>query len=305
MTRQTLRSIMTRPGILLAAGAHDALSAKLAEESGFDCVWASGFGLSAAAAVPDASILTPTELLYGATTMVEATSIPVLADCDSGFGDVNNVRRAVQKYESAGISGICIEDQRFPKLNSFSAEGHTMVSTGEFSAKIHAAKDAQVDSDFFVIARTEALINGLGVTEALQRAKAYVAAGADAVLIHSKARTPTEILEFASRWDGSAPLVVVPTTYSDLHVEQLSGTHVKLVIYANQALRGAISAMRRVLDRLIRDGTSSRIERDIVSVEDVFTIQGMHTLEGEHTHKNGSRDSRKRASRIVTQDELR
>src|SRR5262250_3543288 len=117
--RRGLLELFGRPGVVLAAGAHDALSAKLAEEAGFEAIWASGFGISAVQAVPDANILTLTETLDAVRRIVDAVRIPVIADCDNGYGNAINVLRTVAQYERAGVAGLCIEDNIFPKRCSF------------------------------------------------------------------------------------------------------------------------------------------------------------------------------------------
>src|SRR3989441_11813351 len=209
-----LRELLRRPGPALVLGAHDALSAKLAEEAGFDAIWASGFGISAVQAVPDANILTLTETLEAVRRIVDAVGIPVVADCDNGYGNAINVMRTVGEFERAGAAGVCIEDNDFPKRCSFYAGvRRELVAVDEHARKIEAATAARRDPGFAVIARTEALIAGLGIDEALARARAYAAAGADAVLVHSKARDFRELASFAAAWDGHVPLVAVPTTY--------------------------------------------------------------------------------------------
>ena len=119
--RQPLLPLLRMPRVCLAAGAHDALSAKLAEEAGFDAIWASGFGISAVQAVPDANILTMTETLDAVRRMCDAVTIPVVADCDNGYGNAINVMRTASEFERAGAAGICIEDNVFPKRCSFYA----------------------------------------------------------------------------------------------------------------------------------------------------------------------------------------
>src|SRR6058998_905872 len=211
---ESRRLLLRGPKIVLAAGAHDALSAKLAERAGFDAVWASGFGISAVQAVPDANILTLTETLEAVRRIVDAVGIPVVADCDNGYGNAINVMRTVGEFERAGAAGVCIEDNDFPKRCSFYVGvRRDLVAVDEHARKIEAATAARRDSRFVVIARTEALIAGLGLAEALGRARAYAAAGADAVLVHSKARDFRELASFAAAWDGRVPLVAVPTTY--------------------------------------------------------------------------------------------
>src|SRR5262247_189334 len=183
--------------IVLAAGAHDALSAKLAEEAGFDAIWASGFGISAVQGVPDANILTLTETLEAVRRICDAVAVPVVADCDNGYGNAINVMRTASEFERAGAAGICIEDNEFPKRCSFYAGvRRDLVATEEHARKVEAAVSARRNPGFAVIARTEALICGLGLDEALTRATAYAAAGADAVLVHSKQKDFAELARF-------------------------------------------------------------------------------------------------------------
>src|SRR5215475_3709448 len=199
--RRGLLELFGRPGVVLAAGAHDALSAKLAEEAGFDAVWASGFGISAVQAVPDANILTLTETLEAVRRICDAVSVPVVADCDNGYGNAINVMRTASEFERAGAAGICIEDNEFPKRCSFYAGvKRDLVPAEEHARKIQAATTARRNRSFAIIARTEALIAGLGIDEALARARIYAQAGADAILVHSKASDFSELARFAQRW---------------------------------------------------------------------------------------------------------
>ena len=185
-TKQLRDKIKEKP-LLKIGGAFDAMSAKLVEITNFDAVWAGSFAISATHAVPDASIMTMTEFLQIAKNMVDSCDIPIIADCDTGFGGPSNVSHLVKQYEQAGVAGISIEDKIFPKQNSLLENGkQELLSEKDFVAKIIAGKESKVDSDFMIIARTEALIAGFGVDEALKRATAYENAGADAILIHSK-----------------------------------------------------------------------------------------------------------------------
>ena len=192
-----LHSKLKENQILRVAGAFDAMSAKLVEINNFDAIWAGSFAISATHALPDASILTMTEFLSVASNMTDACSIPVIADCDTGFGGPSNVSHMIKKYENAGIAAVSIEDKIFPKQNSLLENGkQELLPEKDFVAKIIAAKNAKVNENFMIIARVEALIAGLGVDEAKKRADAYEKAGADAILIHSKKNTPDEIFEF-------------------------------------------------------------------------------------------------------------
>ncbi len=278
---QKLRGLFKKRGVITLVGAHDGLGAKLVELNGFDGVWASGFEISASHAVPDANILTMTQYLESASTMNDAVSIPVVADCDTGYGNSNNVMHMVRKYETAGIAAVTIEDKRFPKVNSYIPGRQELAPIAEFVGKILAAKNAQQTKDFMVIARVEALIAGWGQEEALRRAHAYVEAGADAIIIHSKASTPGEITAFAQAWDSSTPLVIIPTTYPMLTLEEINRLGIKMVIYANQGLRAAIKAVNEVLSEIAREGRADIISDRIVSMDSVFELQGMTRMKGQ------------------------
>jgi phosphoenolpyruvate phosphomutase len=275
-----LRALLDRPGLIPAVGAHDALSAKLIEAAGFQVVWASSFTISAAQrAMADANLLTMTENLEVARYINDAVAIPVIADCDNGYGNAINVIRTVEEYERAGIAGISIEDNIFPKRCSlYPGMRRELASVEEHAGKIRAAKRAQRDPRFLVIARTEALIAGWGMAEALRRASAYTEAGADMILVHSKAPTAAEVLEFMERWDRPAPIVVVPTLYPSVRIEELEAAGIKLVIFANQVLRGAMKGMQEVLATLERTKHLETVAPQIVSLEEVYAHVGVSEL---------------------------
>lgn len=282
MSSKRLRERLAQPGPLLIAGAHTGLSARLVEEAGFDGVWASGFEISASHGVPDANILTMRDNLDTAAWMARAVSIPIVADCDNGYGNAINVIHTVREYEREGIAAICIEDNVFPKRCSFYAGvKRELADVDEHAGKIKACLDTRLDDDFVVIARTEALIAGWGMEEALQRGRAYADAGADMVLIHSKSPSPTEVLEFAGQWDRDTPLVCVPTIYKDATVETLAEAGFKLIIYANHGLRSSIKAMRKVFARLIRDQRASAVDDLVVPLPDVYALIGVDDMKQE------------------------
>lgn len=264
-------------GLAHVMAAHSPLSARLAEEAGFDAIWASGFELSALFGVPDMSIVSMSQHLEMVRAIAASTALPVIADIDTGFGNALNVCHAVRAYEAAGAAAVVIEDKTFPKVSSLTAGGrHDLTRAEEFQGKLEAALEARRNADFCVIARTEALIAGLGEEEAILRAKAYEAAGAQMILIHSKQSSSAEIESFARRWDGKAPLVIVPTSYPELsekHIRDL-GT-IAMVIYANHGIRACVTAMQQVFKRIRSDGGIARADRDIVSVSEIFRLQGM------------------------------
>ncbi|MEO7327525.1 MAG: isocitrate lyase/phosphoenolpyruvate mutase family protein [Minicystis sp.] len=278
-----LREMMARPGPIVIIGAHDGLSGKIGEEAGFDGLWASGFEISASYAVPDANILTMAESLHSAQMMNNVTKIPVVADCDNGYGNAINVIRCVEEYERAGIAAICMEDNVFPKRCSFYAGVKRELSPlEEHAGKIRAAKDTQRDKDFMVIARTEALIAGWGMEEALLRGRAYADAGADMVLIHSKSKSPDEVMSFARQWDRpGTPLVCVPTIYKDTKVEELHAAGFKLIIFANHAVRSSIKAMTETLTTLKREMYTGSVEDKVVPLERVYHLVGVDKMKKE------------------------
>ena len=271
-----LREIIEKNAILKVGGAFDAMSAKLVEINGFDAVWAGSFAISATHAVPDASIMTMTEFLQVSKNMVDACQIPIIADCDTGFGGPTNVSHLVTQYEKSGIAGISIEDKIFPKQNSLLENGkHELLSEKDFVAKIIAGGKAKNDKNFMIIARTEALIAGMGVDEAIKRANAYENAGADAILIHSKSKTADEIFEFCNLWKGKIPLVVVPTSYGSVKINELISHKIKMVIYANQSLRIAHKSMSRLLEKLKNAQSLDEVSDDLSSMEEIFELQKM------------------------------
>ena len=277
-----LRSKIKDKTILKIGGAFDAMSAKLIEINDFDAVWAGSFAISATHAVPDASIMTMTEFLQVAKNMVDSCNIPIIADCDTGFGGPSNVSHLVKQYEQAGVAGISIEDKIFPKQNSLLENGkHELLSEKDFVAKIIAAKESKSDQDFMIIARTEALIAGLGVEEAIKRANAYEIAGADAILIHSKNNTPHEIFEFCDNWKGSIPLVVVPTSYGGVKINELVSHKIKMVIYANQSLRIAHKSMSRLLKKLKDAESLDEVDEELSSMEEIFDLQKMFEIHSQ------------------------
>ena len=281
-TAKILQELLRTKPILKVGGAFDAMSAKLVEINGFDAIWAGGFAISATHALPDASIMTMTEFLAVASNMAESCKIPVIADCDTGFGGPSNVSHMVKKYESAGIAGISIEDKTFPKQNSLLEGGkQELISEKEFVAKIIAAREAKQSKDFFIIARTEALIAEMGIGEALQRAHAYEDAGANAILIHSKKNTPNEIFDFSKKWNGDIPLVVVPTSYPTVKIDELVEHKIKMVIFANQTLRVAYNSMSRVLAEIKEINSLTDVKEEMASMENIFHLQEMYDIKKE------------------------
>ena len=279
MSKNDLMEKLRNKQFVKVCGAFDVMSAKLAEMNGFDAIWASGFGISSARALPDAGIITMTELLDAVTFMAEACNIPVIADCDTGYGGPNNVAHLVKKFEKAGIAGICIEDKTFPKENSLFKDGkQDMISKRDFVAKLVAAKNAKKNHDFIIIGRTEALIADLGVEEALDRANAYEKAGADIIFIHSRKKAPDEIFEFYKQWKGKTPLMAVPTAFPTVALDELKSRGVGMVVFAHQTTLAAFAAISDVVKQMSKINSLNELNTKMASMDDLFRLQGMQKI---------------------------
>lgn len=281
MTKASLlRGMLESNELQFIMEAHNGLSAKIVEEAGFRGIWASGLSMSASLGVRDNNEASWTQVLEILEFMSDATSIPILVDGDTGYGNFNNARRLVRKLEQRGIAGVCVEDKLFPKTNSFiSGESQPLADVGEFCGKVSAMKDAQLDPDFVVVARVEAFIAGWGLDEALRRAEAYRKAGADAVLIHSKRPDYSEIAAFMKEWGDRLPVVIVPTKYYSTPTEVIRSSGVRLVIWANHNLRSAINAMKETSARIFKEQSLVGIEDKVATVSEVFRLQGEAELE--------------------------
>jgi len=259
--------------------AHSGLSARIVQDAGFAGLWGSGLSISASLGVRDANEASWTQILEILEFMSDATSIPILADADTGYGNFNNVRRLVKKLEQRHVAAVCIEDKIFPKSNSLiNGASQPLADIDEFAGKIKAAKDVQLDENFSVVARVEALIAGHGMGEALRRAEAYHRAGADAILIHSKSPEPDEVLTFIKEWHNRCPVVIVPTTYFATPTQVFEQAGVSVVIWANHTLRASIQAMRETVAMIHRQRSVTEAQQRIASLEEVFTLQNLEEL---------------------------
>jgi len=274
-----LRREIMSPSLSFLMEAHDGMSAKIVQEAGFRGVWASGLTTSAALGLRDSNEASWTQVLDVLEYMADATTLPILVDGDTGHGNFNNVRRFVRKLGERGIAGVCIEDKLFPKTNSFLGEAQPLADVDEFCGRIKAGKDSQTDDDFVLVARVEALISGHSMEEALRRAEAYHAAGADAILIHSKKSTADEIFTFTERWGNRAPVVIVPTMYYATPTDLFRQAGISTIIWANHLMRSSIAAMRETAQRIHEDESLVRVEGSVATVKDIFRITGNAELE--------------------------
>jgi phosphonopyruvate hydrolase len=279
-TAKTLRDKIADIGLVRIMASHSPLSARLAEEAGFDGLWASGFELAALCGLPDVSLVTMTQHLDMTRAIAERSNLPVVADLDTGFGNAVNVIHAVGQYERAGAAAVVIEDKSFPKVTSLVEGGRQeLIRMEEFQGKIAAAVATRRSRDFLIVARTEALIANLGEAEALKRAAAYEEAGADMILVHSKKKSPAEVESFVRAWNGKLPIAIVPTAYPQMTEARIRALgKIGMVIYGNHAIRAAVAAMKSVFARIAADRGIQNADREIAPVEEIFRLQGMDEI---------------------------
>ena len=274
------RKLLTSDQLEFICEAHNGLSAKIVQEAGFKGIWASGLSISAQFGVRDNNEASWTQVLEDLEFMSDATTIPILLDGDTGYGNFNNMQRLVRKLEQRHIAAVCIEDKLFPKTNSFiKGDAQPMADMQEFCGKIKAGKDAQIDPDFCIIARVEAFICGWGLAEALRRAEAYRQAGADGILIHSALAVPDEILAFKQEWGTRCPVVIVPTKYYATPTEVFRQHGISMVIWANHMLRAAVAAMQKTARTLKEQEHLLSIEDKVAPVSEIFRLQNAAELQ--------------------------
>jgi 2-methylisocitrate lyase-like PEP mutase family enzyme len=258
-----LRALLNSGRITVAPGAYDGLSARLVAQAGFPAVYASGGAIARSAGVPDIGLLSVTVIADRFASMADAVSVPIIADADTGYGNALNAQLAARAFERAGVAAFHLEDQTFPKQCGH-YDDKSLVTTAEMVAKLKAVRDALHDADLVVIARTDAIAVE-GFTAALDRAAAYLEAGADVSFVEAPT-SEAEIAEIAKRlpgWKltnmfegGKTPL---------LPVSHLQALGYQLVIIPSDTQRAAIKAMQRVLSVIARDGSAASMRSDMAS----------------------------------------
>jgi phosphoenolpyruvate phosphomutase len=271
-----LRQMLESSDLEFIMEAHNGMSSIIVEEAGFKGIWASGLSISAALGVRDSNEASWTQILDILEFMNDTTSIPILLDGDTGYGNFNNARRLISKLEQRNIAGVCLEDKLFPKTNSFISVdgGQPLADSLEFALKIKACKESQIDPDFNVIARVEALIAGWSIDEALKRAELYADYGADAILMHSKINNVSEIEQFMNVWDNRKPVVIVPTKYYKTPTDTFRELGCSMVIWANHNIRSSIKAMQESTKQIFETQSLQTIESNnkVVTVNEIFRL---------------------------------
>ena len=267
-----LRKLLKSGKTLIAPGVFDGLSAQLVEQAKFQVVYASGGAISRSAGYPDLGLLSFAEVIERLAQIVQATTLPVIADADTGYGNALNVFRTVQQYEQMGVAALHLEDQSFPKRCGH-LDDKKLIPTDEMAQKIKAACEARQDSDLVIIARTDAIAVE-GFDSAIARAQAYVKAGADMLFIEAPqsleqiekiAKTIPQPKLINLFYGGKTPLVPI---------EQLQKLGYSLVIIPSDLQRAAIKAMQKTLQIIHRDGDSKAMADEMVSFKDRETIIG-------------------------------
>ena len=242
----------------------------------FDGMWSSSLTDSLTRGKPDNQSVDYSTRISGLNEILDVTSKPLIFDADNG-GRLEHISYLVKSLERIGVSGIIIEDKKGLKKNSlFSSQTKNLQdSIQNFCKKISKAKNAKVSDDLYIVARVESFILGQGIEDALKRANAYSKAGADAILIHSKEKTPHEIFAFAKKFKKSKffkPLIAVPSTYSKTTEQMLYRNGFKIVIYANQMLRAAYPAMQNIAKIILKNKRAYEAEKYITPISEVISL---------------------------------
>lgn len=280
-----LRHLLKSKNIVRILEAHNGLSGLIAENvkvlkghevKDFDGIWISSLTDSSSKGKPDIELVDLTSRINTIQQILEVTTKPIIVDGDTG-GLIEHFPFTVKSLERLGVSAIIIEDKTGLKKNSlFGTDVQQMQDTIEsFSNKITAGKKAQVTSDFMVIARVESLILKMGMADALERTKAYIAAGADAIMIHSKEKEPDEILEFCleySKYENKVPLVAVPSSYNKITETELSKAGIDIVIHANHMLRSAYPAMMKTAESILQNDRSFEADEYCMPIKEVLNL---------------------------------
>ncbi|MDJ0619185.1 MAG: oxaloacetate decarboxylase [Calothrix sp. MO_192.B10] len=257
---QKLRQLLDRPEIMIIPGIYDCLGAKLAENAGFKVVASSGFGIAASTlGLPDYGFLTATEMLYSVGRIAQSVSIPLIADCDTGYGNALNVIRTVKEAVQLGIAGVILEDQEWPKKCGH-FEGKQVIPMTEHMGKIRAAVEARGDSGLVIIARTDARAN-LGLDEAIRRGRAYIEAGADVLFVEAP-QSVTE-LEAIAKAFPDVPLVanvIEGGKTPQLSASQLQQMGFKIVFFPVSALLAVTQVMTACFQSLQEQGTTANFD---------------------------------------------
>ena len=277
----SLVEILQEKGHAVGIEAHSGLSGLVTEKIDFDFIWESSLTDSASKGLPDASIVGNESRLHTIDEILNVTTKPMIVDGDTG-GDEDNFRFLIKRLENQGVSAVIVEDKIFPKRNSFGGTvGSGMEDPDIFAQKLKVGMETKSSEKFLIIARLESLIAGLGMNETMMRAEKYILAGVDGIMIHSKLKDPSEVIEFIPKYEklcerlGKRPyLIAVPTTYNSISDKELIGSGVDIIIHANHLLRASHIAMIEAANLILESGRSLEVDSKISSVKEIFKVVG-------------------------------
>ena len=279
-TTTKFRQLLNQPGIIQAPGSYDCLTAKLIQQAGFPAVYMTGAGTSVAQlGYPDLGLATMTDMIANAASITDILDVPLIADADTGYGGILNVRRTVRQYERAGVAAIHIEDQEMPKRCGH-LDDKKVVSTEDMVQKIRAAVDSRTDDDFTIIVRTDS-IAVTGWEDAMVRCEEYIKAGADALFVEAL-RTPEEVEQVGK--NISVPLLYnfVESGKSPLlSAADLEKFGFKIVIYPASALLAVTRVVEKIMAQLKETGTTAHLIDEMVSLEACFEVVGLSGMLAE------------------------
>jgi carboxyvinyl-carboxyphosphonate phosphorylmutase len=272
-----LRQMFQEPGIIVAPGAYDCLTAKIIQQAGFPAVYMTGAGTSVARlGYPDLALATASEMIANAAEIAAAVNVPVIADADTGYGGVLNIQRTIRQYERAGVAAVHVEDQEFPKRCGH-LDNKQVVPVSDMTQKIRAAVDARTDEDFVIIVRTDALAV-TGWDDTIHRCKEYVMAGVDALFIEAL-RTPEEAEQVTQIFNLPLLYNFVETGKSPLiPTQELERLGFKLVIFPVSALLTICNTVTNLMRELKQHGTTSHLMNNMVSLEGCFETVGLSEM---------------------------
>ena len=279
-TTTKFRQLLNQPGIIQAPGAYDCLTAKLIQQAGFPAVYMTGAGTSVAQlGYPDLGLATMTDMIANAGSIADILDVPLIADADTGYGGILNVRRTIRQYERAGVAAVHIEDQEMPKRCGH-LDDKKVVSTQDMVQKIRAAVDARTDDDFTIIVRTDS-IAVTGWEDAMHRCEQYMKAGADALFVEAL-RTPKEVEQVAKNLDIPLLYNFVESGKSPLlSAADLEKFGFKIVIYPASALLSVTHIVEQVMAQLKETGTTAHLMDKMVTLEACFEAVGLSSMLAE------------------------
>lgn len=267
-----LADIRSSGHYILGVGVHNAITACLVERAGFAVLWLSGLELSTAKLLPDANVITFSEVSYILREIKKATTLPIIVDADNGYGSDETAIRAAQEFRDAGATAICLEDTAFPKRGSFySGVERQLEDSNAFCRRIKKVRQA-VGNRLDIIARTEGLVAGLGVRKTVERAYSYMEAGADALFVQTNLPTTEDFIRVLSEVQALGPIITTPTALPELSATQLHTLGADVIIFSNVVMRTIIKAVNEALTELKIRQSLSEVRDRLTSLEEIFEL---------------------------------